>query len=214
MATKQQAPPPPTGFTGQVPRPGLGQVVSEKWQARQARKAGQPKRPIIQINTGHPAPRRRGRTGSRGPSARRYRRRPRRGTLFAVFSVIVATCALTAAVVEFSAWTTATGIGVLAEGVSFGTAWFFGDPNPRPNRAPKQPRVKGNPPPGSTGQKCGAPTRDKTNPNCGNPVTSAGDKCWRHQSGGSGPSPKTAPTGRAAGPRRTKKAAPPPAPTP
>jgi hypothetical protein len=211
--TKQPAPPPPTGFTGHVPRPGLGQVVSEKWQARRARKAGQPKRPIIQIN--HHAPARR--QQRRGPTPRRYRRRPRRGTLFAVFSVVVATCALTAAIIEFSAWEMAAEVGMGAEFVSFGTAWFFGDPSPRPSRGPKtprQPRAKGNPPPGSGGHKCGAPTQDPKAPACQNPVTSAGDKCWRHPGGGSGPKTKAAPRGTATGPKKTKKAAPPPAPNP
>lgn len=217
MATaKQQAPPPPTGFTGEVPRPRLGQVAGDKWRARRARKAGQPKRPIIQIVHGGRSSGRRPVGPRSRPRARRYsRRRPRRGTLFACLSVVVATCALTATIIEFSMWEAAAEIGTAAEFVSFGTAWFFGDPSPRPDKAPKtppKPRAAGNPPPKSGGHRCGSPTEDGSP--CNNPVSAAGEKCWRHPGGSSGPKTKMAPKPRADGPKKTKKAAPPPVPTP
>jgi hypothetical protein len=129
--------------------------------------------------------------------------------LFAVFSVVVASVVLSAAVVEFASWTTATAVFAAAEGVSAGTAWFFGDPNPpaKPPKAPRKPRAAGNPPKGSGGHKCGAPTDDGTP--CNNPVSTAEEKCWRHPAGS--PKGQAAPT-KPTGPKKTKKAAPPPAP--
>jgi hypothetical protein len=224
---KQQAPPPPVGFTGEVPRPGLGQKVHDHIRKRRAERRARPRTPLVMINT-MPAPQKRRRRATRlsrsqstfgmggnRPTARRARRRPpRRGTLFAVLSVAVAAAALTMAVVEFASWSAATGMFAAAEGVSFGTAWFFGDPSPRPDKpppTPRKPRAAGNPPKGSGGHRCGAPTEDGSP--CQNPVSNSGDKCWRHPGGGAATKAKTAPT-KTAGPKRTKKAAPPPAATP
>lgn len=213
---KQTAPPPPVGFTGEIPRPSLGQKVSDNIRARRAARQARPKRPLVVVHPAPSQPRRRA-TRQQGvlnlggrPTARRARRRPpRRGMLFAVFSVVVASVVLSAAVVEFASWTTATAVFAAAEGVSAGTAWFFGDPNPpaKPPKAPRKPRAAGNPPKGSGGHKCGAPTDDGTP--CNNPVGTAGEKCWRHPAGS--PKGQAAPT-KPTGPKKTKKAAPPPAP--
>ncbi len=223
MASKQQAPPPPTGgFTGYVPNPTL----KERWQQHRAQRRAQPKRPIVQIVTTAPAPRRKRATRlSRGgllnvhhPTARRARRRPpRRGALFGVFSVIVASVVLTAAVVEFASWTTATVVFTAAEGVSAGTAWFFGDPNPRPKAPPrpKQPRGMGPPPKPkpSGGHLCGVLTQGGKGAPCQRPVAKAGAFCFDHPGGKSSATPKA--TGKpSGGPKKTKKAAPPPTPNP
>jgi hypothetical protein len=217
---KQAAPPPPTGFTGEVPRTPVGQRVSDHIRKRRAR----PRVPLVVVHNTPAAPRRRRSTrisrgsgllgsGSR-PTARRARRRPpRRGALFAIFSVAVASIVLTAAVVEFASWTTATVVFTAAEGVSAGTAWFFGDPNPpaKPPPTPRKPRAAGNPPPKS-GHRCGVPIK---NGSCDNRVRAGKQWCWRHPGGGSSAggagTPKTGPKPKAAGPRKTRKAAPPPA---
>jgi hypothetical protein len=222
---KQAAPPPPTGFTGEVPRPSVGQKVSDHIRKRRAERRARPRVPLVVVHNTPAAPKRRRSTrisrnasvlglGSQ-PRARRARRRPaRRGTLFAVFSVVVASVVLTAAVVEFVSWTAATGVFAAAEGVSFGTAWFFGDPNPPAKQppTPRKPRAAGNPPPKSGGHRCGAPTEDGSA--CNNPVATAGEKCWRHPGGapasGTGPKPKAGPRAKPAGPKKTRKAAPPP----
>lgn len=227
---KQAAPPPPTGFTGEVLRTPVGQRVSDHIRKRRAERQARPRVPLVVVHNTPAAPKRRRSTrisrgsgllgsGSR-PTARRARRRPpRRGTLFAIFSVAVASIVLTAAVVEFASWTTATVVFTAAEGVSAGTAWFFGDPNPpaKPPPTPRKPRAAGNPPPKSGGNRCGAPTEDGSA--CNNPVAAAGEKCWRHPGGGSSAggagTSKTGPKPKAAGPKKTRKAAPPPVtPTP
>lgn len=228
---KQAAPPPPTGFTGEVPRTPVSQRVSDHIRKRRAERRARPRVPLVVVHNTPATPKRRRSTrisrgsgllgsGSR-PIARRARRRPpRRGALFAVFSVVVASVVLTAAVVEFASWTTATVVFGAAEGVSAGTAWFFGDPNPpaKPPPKPRKPRAAGNPPPKSGGHRCGAPTEDGNA--CNNPVATAGEKCWRHPGGApangtAGPKPKAGPRAKAAGPKKTRKAAPPPVtPTP
>lgn len=217
---KRTAPPPPVGFTGEIPRPSVKDKVGNHLRKRRAERLARPRTPLVVVNTS-PAPKRRRSTrisrkaatgfGAR-PTARRARRRPpRRGTLFAVFSVAVASVVLTAAVIEFASWTTATMVFAAAEGVSAGTAWFFGDPDPpaKPPKPPRKPRAAGNLPKGSGGHRCGAPTDDGSP--CNNPVSNAGEKCWRHPGGGSAgkPAPKTkSQQAKPAGPRRTKKAAP------
>lgn len=207
---KRAAPPPPVGFTGEVSSPSLGQKLSDNIRARRAARQARPKRPLVVVHSTPTQPRRRATRVSRQqgvlnlggrPTARKARRRPpRRGVVFGVLSVVVASVVLSAALVEFASWTTATAVFAAAEGVSAGTAWFFGDPNPpaKPPKAPRKPRAAGNPPKGSGGHKCGSPTDDGSP--CNNPVTNPGEKCWRHPGGG--PKPK------ATGPKQTKKAAP------
>jgi len=223
MVNKQQAPPPPVGgFTGEVPRPLLSQKVRDHIRKRRAERRARPRTPLVVINSA-PAPTRRRRAtrlsrsqSSGHPTARRARRRPpRRGTLFAVFSVAIATLTLTAAVVEFASWTTASAVFAAAEGVSFGTAWFFGDPDPpaKPPRPAPRPRAAGNPPAKSSGHKCGATTQDGSP--CQRPVKVASDHCWEHPGGRStapagSPRTKKTPTG----PKKTRKVAPPPTATP
>lgn len=216
---KRAAPPPPVGFTGEVSSPSLGQKLSDNIRARRAARRARPKRPLVVVHSTQPRRRARRMTRQQGvlnlgarPAARRARRRPpRRGMLFAVFSVVVASVVLSAALVEFASWSTATVVFAAAEGVSAGTAWFFGDPDPpaKPPKAPRKPRAAGNPPKGSSGIKCGAPTDDGTP--CNNPVTNPGEKCWRHPGGGSAkPASTTGPKPKATGSKHTKKAAPPP----
>jgi hypothetical protein len=218
-ATKQSAPPPPTGFTGEVPNPSLGQHISDKIRARRAARKARPKRPLVVVNAQQPRRRASRMTRQHGifnvggsrPTARKARRRPpRRGIIFGVFTVVVAATVLTAAAVEFASWSAATEMFFVAEGISAGTAWFFGDPNPpaKPPKAPRKPRAAGNPPKGSGGHKCGAPTDDGTP--CNNPVGTAGEKCWRHPGGGAATASGPAAKPKAAGPKRTKKTAPTP----
>lgn len=220
-ASKQAAPPPPVGFTGEVPRPKLGQHISDNIRARRAARQARPKRPLVAVHTAPPR-RPSSRIGRRAgvfnvgarPQARRVRRRPpRRGMLFGFFTVVVAATVLTAAAVEFASWSAAAEMFFVAEGISAGTAWFFGDPNPpaKPPKTPRKPRAAGNPPKGSGGHKCGAPTDDGTP--CNNPVGTAGEKCWRHP-GAKPQGSAAAPKAKATGPRKTKKTAPPPTSTP
>lgn len=214
MPQKQQAPPPPTGFTGEVPHPGVGQRMHDHFRkrraSRRAAKQARPPRPFITINTGPTGQRRAG-----GPRPRKYSRRRRKGMLAAGLGITFAALAVTAAVVEFGMWELAAELGTAASVVSFGTAWFFGDPNPTQPTPPKKPRQPAAQQ-GSGGHKCGAPTQDGSG--CQRPVKTASDHCWEHPGGKGNPKAKT-PTKRTqnAGPKTRKgKAAPmaPPASTP
>ena len=205
MPAKQQAPPPPTGFTGEVKAPTPAERLGDWRRKRRAERMNRPEGPLININTGGSGPR-------RHTTSRRRRRPPKRGKLFAFFTVAIATVAVAAAVVEFAAWETAAELFTLAEVVSAGTAWFFGEPSqpkqpsPKPPRKPRQPAAQQ----GSGGHKCGAPTQDGST--CQRPVKAAGERCFDHPGGQAKPGTST--NGSApkmtAGPKRTKKAAPAP----
>lgn len=205
MPAKQQAPPPPTGFTGEVKSPTPAERLGDWRRKRRAERMNRPKGPLININTGESGPR-------RHTTSRRRRRPPKRGKLFAFFTVAIATVAVAAAVVEFAAWETAAELFTLAEVVSAGTAWFFGEPSQpkqpssKPPRKPRQPAAQQ----GSGGHKCGAPTQDGST--CQRPVKAAGERCFDHPGGQAKPGTSTngsAPK-KTAGPKKTKKAAPAP----
>jgi hypothetical protein len=201
MVTKRQALPPPRQFTGEVPRTPLKEKARDALRKRRSERLSRPKRPIIQVVQST--------KGSR-PAARRVRRRPRRrGALFAVFSVVVAASVLTIAAVELASWTTASIIFAGAEGVSAITAFAFGDPSPPKPGRPKRSKAAGNPP-RSGGHRCGAANKSKDG-SCQRPVSKAGNHCWEHPGGGSGPKTTNQPVKKTNGPRRTKKTAPPPA---
>ena len=209
MPAKQQAPPPPTGFTGEVKAPTPAEQFGAWCRKRRAEHMSRPKGPLININTGG--------SGQRGgprrhTTSRRRRRPPKRGTLFALLTVTFAAITVAATVVEFVAWGTATELFTLAEFISAGTAWCFGEPSapkppsPKPPRKPRQPAAQQ----GSGGHKCGAPTQDGST--CQRPVKAAGERCFDHPGGQAKPGTSTngsAPK-KTAGPRRTKKAAPAP----
>lgn len=219
MTPKQAAPPPPTGgFTGFVPNKPISQRLADygrkRRQARQQARANRPPRPIITIHTGGS-----GTTRSR-PRRRKYIRRPkRRGLLAATLGVTIAVLAVTAAVTEFVAWETAAELGTLAETISFGTMWFFGEPDPPKQPRPAKPTKQRQPAAqqGSGGHKCGATTQDGSK--CGRPVkatTGPDSWCFDHPGGKSKPGSSSSSNGqgRAAnkpsGPKRTRKIAPPP----
>lgn len=221
MAPKQQAPPPPTGFTGFVPQPTMSERFFNWNRARRQQKsqarANRPPRPIITINTGGS-----GQSSTSRPRRRKYVRRPKqRGLLAATLGMTIAAIAVTAAVAEFVAWETAAELGTVAECISFGTMWFFGEPGPQ--KPPRPPKPAGPPKPkqprqpaaqqGSGGHKCGATTQDGSK--CGRPVKAATGPdswCFDHPGGKSKPGATTAAGGTAkpAGPKKTKKKAPPP----
>ena len=133
----------------------------------------------------------------------------------ATLGMTFAALAVTAAVVEFSMWEMAAELGTAASMVSFGTAWFFGDPNPpqqpKPPRKPRQPAAQQS----SGGHRCSAPTQDGSP--CQRPVKTPSDHCWEHPGGKAAPRTKTPTTKRAqpTGPKTRKgKAAPTAPPTP
>ena len=199
----------------------MGQRLSEWRRGRRAERASRPKRPVhIHLGSSQSsqstAPARRKRRATRLPRGHNYsRRRPKRGTIAGVLSVVVATVALTMAVAEFATWELASEIGVAAEFVSLGTAFCFGEPSDKAKlkkaqqtgqaprqRTPAQPQK-------SAGHRCGAPTQDGSA--CQRPVKNASDSCWEHPGGqGTGKSKTMSTNGL---PKRTsKKGAAPPAP--
>lgn len=211
MPSKQQAPPPPTGFTGEVKAPTPAERLGDWRRKRRAEHLNRPRAPLININTGGA-----GQGGRKGPrphtTSRRRRRPPKRGTLFAFFTVAIATVAVAATIVEFAAWETSAELFTLAETISFGTAWFFGEPSAPKAPQPKQPRKPRQPAAqqGSGGHKCGAPTQDGSA--CQRPVKSASDHCWEHPGGKAKPgtsAPSASAPKKPAGPKKTRKTAPP-----
>jgi hypothetical protein len=206
----------------------LGQRFSEWRRGRRAQRLSRPKRPVhIHLGTNgqsaSSSPPRRRRRATRLPRGHTYnRRRPKRGTLAAVLGLTVAAIAVTAAVVEFATWEAATELGTLAEMITLGTAYAFGEPSDKAKlkqaqqagQAPKPPRQRkpAQPPARSAGHKCGAPTQDGSA--CNRPVKNASDSCWEHP-GGKGTGTKKTTAGSNSGPKRTKsRGAAPPAPVP
>ena len=235
MVTKKAtAPAPPTSSLSDAEvhrlKP-MGQRISEYRKRRRAERISRPKRPV-HIHLGgsqgstqsSTSTTRRKRRATRLPRGHNYKRRPTRGKLAAIIGLTVATIAVAAAVAEFATWEAAAELGTLAEMISFGTAYCFGEPSDRAKlkraqntgQAPKPPRQRqpAKPPPKSGGHKCGAPTQDGSS--CNRPVKNASDSCWEHP-GGKGTGPARGAQKTSSGPKKTSKkgvAPPAPAPTP
>jgi hypothetical protein len=165
-----------------VQTPGIGQRASEAVERlRTGRFLGlnNPKQQVA---------RRRARLKNPVPVRRSRRRRPRRGALFGVFSLVGATLIITSVALEVVSLTAAAEIGLAAEGLAFAASWWLGEPAPvkqgpvnkkgSKGKTLKQPTPKAPLPPGS--HLCGEPCRDKTS--CQR-IVGPGNACPHHGRG-------------------------------